>query len=156
MQRLVALVLLACLSASVVGRTAVAKDPPPQSADKSSTVRPAEAAKSDFLVGDPVRYQNLTVFPVSSRLPRTEDRFLTLDEGLKAGTVQVFEVGSQPPVRLAPQHLVRLLPSQRTVPLTIRSSRLPRRRSQGRRRPVVRQPTAIPSPCPVKALTSTG
>ena len=98
MQRLVAHVFVACLLASVVGRTAVAEDPIPQKpAVKPPAVRPEEAAKNDFLVGDPVRYKNLTIFPVTSRIPRTENRFLTLDEGLKAGTVQVFEVGSQPP-----------------------------------------------------------
>jgi hypothetical protein len=57
---------------------------------------PKGAGLADFVIGDPVRFQNLTVFPVASRLPRNEDRYLTLDEGLKAGTVQVFEVGAEP------------------------------------------------------------
>jgi hypothetical protein len=98
MQRLVALALLACLAASILCQAAVAKDPPAQPpAAKPTAARPTEAVKNEFLVGDPVRYKNLTIFPVSSRVPRNENRFLTLDEGLKARTVQVFEVGSQPP-----------------------------------------------------------
>jgi hypothetical protein len=58
--------------------------------------QPKEAGLADFVVGDPVRFQNLIVFPVASRVPRNEDRYLTLDEGLKAGTVQVFEIGAEP------------------------------------------------------------
>lgn len=48
----------------------------------------------DFVVGEPIRFQNLTVFPVASRVPKTEDRFITLDEGLKAGTVEIREIGA--------------------------------------------------------------
>jgi len=50
----------------------------------------------DFLIGEPLRYKNLTVFPVSSKVPQSDDRYITLEEGLKAGTVQVFEVGAGP------------------------------------------------------------
>jgi hypothetical protein len=100
MQRLVAGALVACLLASLIGRTAVAKDPPVQKslAEKPAATQPPESGKIDFIVGDPIRYKNLTVFPVTSKLPRNENRFLTLEEGLKAGTVEVFEVGSQPQV----------------------------------------------------------
>jgi hypothetical protein len=56
-----------------------------------------EIAYGDYLIGEPIRYQNLTVFPVSSREPRTEDRFITLDEGLKAGTVEIRELGGGAP-----------------------------------------------------------
>src|SRR5439155_15904807 len=47
----------------------------------------------DYVIGEPIRYQNLTVFPVSSPAPKTDDRFITLDEGLKAGTVEIRERG---------------------------------------------------------------
>jgi hypothetical protein len=97
MQRLVASALVVCLFASLVSKSVLAKEPP---APNSPVAKPAAAqpadAKVDFIIGDPIRYKNLTVFPVASKLPRTEDRFLTLEEGLKAGTVEVFEVGSQP------------------------------------------------------------
>jgi hypothetical protein len=97
MQRLVALVLAACMFAGALGQSAAAKDPvAPQQPGKPGAARPEEAAVGEFIVGDPVRYKNLIVFPVASKAPRNEDRYLTLDEGLKAGTVQVFEVGAEP------------------------------------------------------------
>jgi hypothetical protein len=48
----------------------------------------------DYVIGEPIRFANLTVFPVSSPTPRTDDRFITLDEGLKAGTVEIRERGT--------------------------------------------------------------
>ena len=55
----------------------------------------AVAPSGDFIVGEPVRYENLTVFPVRTQVAKTEDRFITLDEGLKAGTVEVMEIGAR-------------------------------------------------------------
>ena len=56
-------------------------------------------------IGEPVQVGNLTIFPVTSRKPKNRDRFTTLDEGLKNGTVEISEVGAggqstvnQPPV----------------------------------------------------------
>ncbi len=68
----------------------MAGEPPKSAADK-----PAESAASPWIIGEPIRYANLTVFPISSRTPRTQNRFITLDEGLKAGTVTVVELGAQ-------------------------------------------------------------
>lgn len=51
----------------------------------------------NYLIGEPFRYGNLTVFPIASKTPRTEDRFITLDEGLKAGTVEIREIGTGSP-----------------------------------------------------------
>jgi hypothetical protein len=48
----------------------------------------------DLVIADPVRHENLVVFPVLSDTTRDDDRFTTLDEGLKAGTVEVSEVGA--------------------------------------------------------------
>jgi hypothetical protein len=39
---------------------------------------------------------NLTIFPVSSKKLRGEDRFITLDEGLKEGVVEVQELNATP------------------------------------------------------------
>ena len=50
---------------------------------------------ADYEIGAPLVHGNLTIFPVTSKEARSEDRFITLDEGLKAGTVKVFEVGSE-------------------------------------------------------------
>jgi hypothetical protein len=90
--------------AGVVGQSAVAEDPvaPQKQPGKPSAAQPKGAGLADFVVGDPIRFQNLTVFPVASRVPKNEDRYLTLDEGLKAGTVQVFEVGAEPGVDSQP------------------------------------------------------
>lgn len=57
---------------------------------------PASQAElpGDLVIGNPVVYGNLTVFPVSSRKPRTEDRFITLDEGLASGKVEILEKGA--------------------------------------------------------------
>ncbi len=54
---------------------------------------PAAGAYGDWVIGEPLRHENLTIFPVASKTPRTEDRFITLDEGLKAGTVEIRERG---------------------------------------------------------------
>ena len=50
----------------------------------------------DFIIGEPVRHENLTVFPIRTAVAKDDDRFVTLDEGLKAGTVEVMEVGAHP------------------------------------------------------------
>jgi hypothetical protein len=96
MQRLVALAVVVSMLAVGVGKSAQAADPgAKQPSGKGSAARDKEAGLGDFVIGEPIRYKNLTIFPVSSKVPRNEDRYLTLDEGLKAGTVQVFEVGAQ-------------------------------------------------------------
>ncbi len=62
-----------------------------------TTASPAPSgsfALEDFVVGDPIRYDNLSIFPVSSRVAKTEDRYITLDEGLKAGTVEIRELAA--------------------------------------------------------------
>jgi hypothetical protein len=62
-------------------------------------------AYGDYLIGEPIRYQNLTVFPVSSAVAKTDDRFITLDEGLKAGTVEIRERGGGSTARNILSHL---------------------------------------------------
>ena len=46
-----------------------------------------------FRIGAPVTYKNLTVFPVVSLEPKQQDRFITLDQGLKEGTIEIRELG---------------------------------------------------------------
>jgi|SRR5579863_2893922 len=48
----------------------------------------------DLIVTAPVRHANLTIFPVISQSLRADDRFITLAEGLRAGTVEIREMGS--------------------------------------------------------------
>jgi hypothetical protein len=58
--------------------------------DKST---PALSA-GDLTVGQPIRHGNLAVFPLISSKPKTEDRFVTLDQGLKDGSVKIMELGA--------------------------------------------------------------
>jgi len=48
---------------------------------------------SDFKVLAPIRHGNLTVFPVVTNASHDTGSFLTLDEGLKSGEVEVTESG---------------------------------------------------------------
>ncbi len=60
---------------------------------------PAENAvddSPDLIVGRPIRFKNLTIFPVASKVARNQDRFITLAEGLASGKVQVSELGARP------------------------------------------------------------
>jgi hypothetical protein len=49
-----------------------------------------------LIVGEPLTHGNLTIFLVSSERLKDQDRFITLDEGLAAGTVEIVELGSLP------------------------------------------------------------
>jgi hypothetical protein len=62
--------------------------------DVSGRDKSKEASSvGDLVIGEPIRHENLTVFPLSSRKPKQDDRFLTLDQGLKEGSVEITEVG---------------------------------------------------------------
>ncbi len=70
----------------------------PQGSSKETGGENASATTvGDYLLGAPIKHENLTIFPVSSNTPRTDDRFITLDEGLKAGTVEILEIGAGQP-----------------------------------------------------------
>ena len=56
----------------------------------------------DWLLGEPVQYANMTIFPLLAPTPKTDDRFITLDEGLKNGTVEIMEVGAATHLAQAP------------------------------------------------------
>jgi hypothetical protein len=53
---------------------------------------------SSYKVLDPIRYGNLTVFPVVGPNSHSTQEFLTLDEGLRSGDVVVTESGSVQPL----------------------------------------------------------
>ncbi len=92
MRRMVLLVAAVVLSGNGCGQTA--GPPVTKTNDKPSAKATAIGTASDLIVGEPIRHANLMIFPVSTRTPKTEDRFITLDEGLKAGTVEVLEIGA--------------------------------------------------------------
>jgi hypothetical protein len=85
--------LAAALLASVLvsGCRHVAPVAPPAKA----TAAPPSKPEEEFVVGPGISHGNLTVFPITSRTARTNDRFITLDEGLAAGSVEVREMGAR-------------------------------------------------------------
>ncbi|MEK6236532.1 MAG: hypothetical protein N2C14_17635 [Planctomycetales bacterium] len=56
----------------------------------------APGAVGDFIIAEPLRHGNLTIFPILSAKPKNQDRFITLREGLESGKVEIFEVGAAP------------------------------------------------------------
>jgi hypothetical protein len=83
------------LFASAYVLSFVQADPP----SKSSLPGPASKAASqpgdgNYIIGAPIRHKNLTIFPVLSKTEQNADRYVTLDEGLRAHTVEVIEVGA--------------------------------------------------------------
>ncbi len=64
----------------------------PVKPDESSTA----VRSGEFVIGEPVKFENLTIFPILSEVAKDEDRFITLEEGLKQATVEICEVGARP------------------------------------------------------------
>src|SRR5262249_21903765 len=52
------------------------------------------AGSNELVIGDGITQGNLTIFPVSTRTLKNEDRFITLDEGLKEGVVEIQELNA--------------------------------------------------------------
>ena len=55
----------------------------------------AGVAYADYIIGEPLSHNNLAIFPISSKTLRNQDRYITLDEGLAAGSVKVVELGAE-------------------------------------------------------------
>src|SRR4051812_43599118 len=75
--------------------------------DDKHTALPTAGPMEELLIGEPICFQNLKIFPVLSKTPRTSDRFTTLDEGIRAGTVEIHEkgaasIGDQPTATQSP------------------------------------------------------
>ena len=92
----IVLVLAFCLTAGACRRSSTDEasqvGPDPQQPRASGGTETADLG--GFLIAAPVSYRNLAIFPVLSKVPKTEDRYITLEEGLKAGTVEIYEVGA--------------------------------------------------------------
>ncbi|HEX4072744.1 MAG TPA: DUF6569 family protein [Planctomycetaceae bacterium] len=96
-------------------------------ADAKPFAKPASGS-GGFIVGTPVRYKNLTIFPVLSKSELNSDRFITLNEGLRAHTVEVLEMGarqrrSRSAIRDRRIPAAQTDTSQRTVPQSSRQTR---------------------------------
>jgi hypothetical protein len=98
MLRISPLMLLACMIVQATGPWSWAIEPQTPQKSPSQSVSPAAAEISlgDFVIGKPIAFRNLTIFPVASKTPMPEDRYLTLDEGLKSKSIEVYEVGAEP------------------------------------------------------------
>lgn len=85
------------LAASLVGIFALgcARQSAESVANSSAAIKDvAGVAYGDFVIGEPISHENLTIFPISSRTRKDTDRFITLDEGLAAGIVKIIETGA--------------------------------------------------------------
>jgi hypothetical protein len=97
MRRFLPLVLVSCLAVAACTQTAPETQVKSEGSGAASANAPSDVADlGDFVVGDPLRIRNLAVFPISSKTLRDADRFITLEEGLQSGKVEIFEVGAQP------------------------------------------------------------
>ncbi len=97
MHRFLLLVLFSCLTVAACTQSVPETQVKSEGGGVLSAAAPTEAADLvDFIVGDPMRIRNLAVFPISSKTLRDADRFITLEEGLQSGKVEIFEVGTQP------------------------------------------------------------
>jgi hypothetical protein len=56
----------------------------------------SDSPSSAWRLGGPVGFENLTLFPVLSDQRSATEDFITLDEGLKSGTVKVSELSGEP------------------------------------------------------------
>jgi hypothetical protein len=60
---------------------------------------PSAKGEGEWRLLEPIRYENLTVFPVVSSMERDTGGFLTLEEGLANGNVVVQEQGAETMIR---------------------------------------------------------
>jgi hypothetical protein len=98
MLRAIVLVLAAMAAASGGEQKADKQQPADSPAPAvQQPAAPADELKiGDFVIIEPIQRQNLTVFPIISTTPKTEDHYIILEEGLKMGKVDIYEVGAEP------------------------------------------------------------
>jgi hypothetical protein len=90
-------------------------NPARRQATSKMTINAANApAHPAWRLGAPVRFDNLTVFPVVSDEPASADQFITLDEGLRSGKVKVTELTASSQPRMI-RHHGRTLQNQSVV-----------------------------------------
>src|SRR6478735_4647527 len=63
---------------------------------RSAPQTAARPGSDELVIGVGITEGSLTIFPVSTKRLRSEDRFITLDEGLKEGMVEVQELNAAP------------------------------------------------------------
>jgi hypothetical protein len=88
---------LACLLLNYVTKVESNNGAQKQSSTNASISSGTNPVETLWRVGEPIVYENLAIFPVTSNSPIGTDDFITLDEGLRAGTVTVTELGANGP-----------------------------------------------------------
>ncbi len=74
--------MVRAISWGAIGLLFLLSGSPALAGDPAKSPGNAAAAPREWTLGPPVRYANLTLFPVISKTAKNDDRFLTLDEGL--------------------------------------------------------------------------
>ena len=87
-------IVLVCVLGSTLWGCSQSSDEQAAKSGSAADSEESETSYGDFAIGEPVAHENLTIFPIASKAPKNEDRFITLDEGLAAGTVKIIEVGA--------------------------------------------------------------
>jgi hypothetical protein len=83
--------ILALFGALIVSRVSAGENcAEPIRANTLARLRPG-AGPDNWRIGEPVRYENLSIFPLISKSESDTSRFETLDEGLASGDVLVTE-----------------------------------------------------------------
>jgi hypothetical protein len=70
---------------------------------KPETTAKADFASDTYVVLPPIYHRNLAIFPVRKAQGGTPERYITLDEGLKTGQIEVREAGANPPPLIRPR-----------------------------------------------------
>ena len=87
--------ILALLGAFIVSRVSADQScAEPIRANTLARLHPG-AGPDKWRIGEPVRYENLSIFPLISKSETDTSRFETLDEGLASGDVLVTEQGNE-------------------------------------------------------------
>lgn len=95
---------LACLLLNHTTRAESNNSPQKQTRANAALNSTPIPVQSGWQIGNPIVHENLVIFPVTSDAPIDTDDFITLDEGLRAGTVTVTELGEGARPRPLPQN----------------------------------------------------
>lgn len=69
--------------------------PVPQQAPRAVAVTTTRSpVRADWRIGTPIAFERLTIFPVITDQPTASNEFITLDQGLRSGSVTITELGA--------------------------------------------------------------
>ena len=83
------------LGCSWSSRVLEASSPVPQQAPRAVVVKTTRSpVRADWRIGTPITFERLTIFPVITDQPTASNEFITLDQGLRSGSVTITELGA--------------------------------------------------------------